>query len=51
LGEDSYSSGVPRVKRNSDFAKVSHATTGDAADRRHDWQWHTMLFAGLEVAE
>jgi len=51
LGEDSYSSGVPRVKRNSDLAKVTHATTGDAAERRHDWQWQTMLFAGFVVAE
>jgi hypothetical protein len=39
------------VKRNSDFANVTQATTGDAAERRQDWQWHTMLFAGLAVAE
>jgi hypothetical protein len=39
------------VKRNSDFANVTHATTGDAADRRQDWQWQIMLFAGLAVAE
>ena len=45
------STGVPRVKRNSAFAKVTQATTGDAAERRHDWQWQTMLFAGLAVAE
>jgi hypothetical protein len=51
LADDSYSSGVPRVKRNSDLAKVTHATTGDAAERRHDWQWQTMLFAGFAVAE
>jgi hypothetical protein len=42
---------VPRVKRNSDFANVTQATTGEAAERRHDWQWQTMLFAGLAVAE
>ena len=51
FGDDSYTTGVPRVKRNSAFAKVTHATTGDAADRRHDWQWQTMLFAGFVVAE
>jgi hypothetical protein len=39
------------VKRNSARAKVTQATTGEAADRRHDWQWHTMLLAGLVVAE
>jgi hypothetical protein len=33
------------------LAKVTHATTGDAAERRHDWQWQTMLFAGFAVAE
>ena len=38
FAEDSYSTGVPRVKRNSAFANVTHATTGDAADRRQDWQ-------------
>ncbi len=46
-----YSTGVPRVKRNSDFAKVTHATTGDAAERRQDWQWQIMLFAGFAVTE
>lgn len=51
LADESYSSGVPRVKRNSAFAKVTHATTGDAAERRQDWQWQTMLFAGFVVAE
>jgi hypothetical protein len=30
---------------------VTQATTGDAADRRQDWQWQIMLFAGLAVAE
>ena len=39
------------MKRNSARAKVTQATTGDAADRRHDWQWQIMLFAGLVVAE
>jgi hypothetical protein len=51
LADDSYETGSPRVKRNSAFAKVSQATTGDAAARRQDWQWHTMLLAGLVVAE
>ena len=50
LAEDSYSCGVPRVYRNSLFANVTHATTGDAAARRQDWQWQTMLFAGFVVA-
>jgi hypothetical protein len=39
------------VKRNSARANVTQATTGDAAERRHDWQWQTMLFAGLVVAD
>jgi len=30
---------------------VSHATTGAAVTRRQDWQWQTMLLAGLVVAE
>jgi hypothetical protein len=51
FGEDSNSSGVPRVNRNSDLANVTQATTGDAADRRHDWQWQIMLFTGFAVAE
>jgi hypothetical protein len=51
FAEDSYWRGVPRVKRNSAFAKVTHATTGEAAERRHDWQWQIMLFAGFAVAE
>lgn len=51
LGDDWYSSGVPRVNRNSDFAKVTQATTGDAAERLQDSQWHTMLFTGFAVAE
>src|SRR5688572_23229589 len=51
LAEDSNCSGVPRVKRNSALAKVTHATTGDAAARRQDWQWQTMLLAGFAVAE
>jgi hypothetical protein len=51
FGDDSYSSGVPRVKRNSALANVTQATTGAAATRRHDWQWQIMLFAGLVVAE
>jgi hypothetical protein len=51
LAEDSNDTGVPRVNRNSARAKVTHATTGAAADLRHDWQWQTMLFAGLVVAE
>ena len=51
FGDDSNYSGVPPVNRNSDLANVSHATTGDAADRLHDWQWHTMLFTGFAVAE
>ena len=51
FGDDWYSRGVPRVKRNSALANVTQATTGDAAERRHDWQWQTMLFAGLAVAE
>lgn len=51
FGEDWYSCGVPRVNRNSDFAKVTQATTGEAAERRHDSQWHTMLFTGFAVAE
>jgi len=51
LGEDSYTAGVPRVKRNSALAKVSQAMTGDADARRQDWQWQTMLFAGVVVAE
>jgi hypothetical protein len=38
------------VKRNSAFEKVSQATTGDEAARRHDWQWQTMLFTGFAVA-
>jgi hypothetical protein len=41
---------VPRVYLNSLFAKVTQATTGDEATRRHDWQWQTMLFAGFVVA-
>ena len=51
FGEDSYTSGVPRVYLNSAFANVTHATTGDAAERRHDWQWQIMLLTGLAVAE
>jgi hypothetical protein len=51
LGEDWYSRGVPRVNRNSALAKVTQATTGEAADRRQDSQWQTMLFAGVVVAE
>jgi hypothetical protein len=39
------------VKRNSAFENVTQATTGDAAERRQDWQWQIMLFAGLVVAE
>ena len=38
------------MKRNSARAKVSQATTGDEAARRHDWQWQTMLFTGFAVA-
>jgi hypothetical protein len=30
---------------------VTHATTGEAATRRQDWQWQIMLFAGLAVME
>jgi hypothetical protein len=33
------------------LANVTQATTGDAAERRQDWQWQIMLFAGLAVAE
>jgi hypothetical protein len=51
FAEDWYSIGVPRVMRNSALAKVTHATTGEAAARRHDWQWQTMLLAGFVVAE
>ena len=51
LGDDSYDAGAPRVNRNSARAKVTQATTGDAAARRQDWQWQTMLFAGGVVAE
>jgi len=51
LGEDWYSRGVPRVKRNSALANVSHATTGDEAVLRHVSQWQIMLFAGVVVAE
>ena len=51
FGDDSYTTGVPRVKRNSDLANVTQATTGDAAERRQDSQWHTILFAGFVVAE
>ena len=36
---------------NSPTAKVSQPTTGAAVARRHDWQWQTMLLAGLVVAE
>jgi len=39
------------MNRNSDLAKVTQATTGEAAARRHDWQWQIMLFAGFAVAE
>jgi hypothetical protein len=42
---------VPRVNRISDVAHVTQATTGDAAARRHDWQWQIMLFTGFAVAE
>ncbi len=51
FGEDWNSCGVPRVNRNSDLANVTHATTGEAAERRHDSQWQTMLFTGFAVAE
>jgi hypothetical protein len=51
FGDDWYSIGVPRVKVNSALANVTQATTGDAADRRQDWQWQTMLFAGFAVTE
>jgi hypothetical protein len=33
------------------LAKVTQATTGEAAMRRQDWQWQTMLFAGMAVTE
>ena len=51
LSDDWYSRGVPRVNLNSAFANVTHATTGEAAERRQDWQWQIMLLAGLVVAE
>lgn len=51
LGDDSKARGVPRVNRNSDLGNVTQATTGEAAERRHDWQWQIMLLAGLAVAE
>ncbi len=50
FGEDSNDDGVSRVNRNSARAKVTHATTGDAAARRHDSQCQIMLLAGLVVA-
>jgi hypothetical protein len=51
FADDWYSFGVPRVNRNSALAKVTQATTGEAAMRRQDWQWQTMLFAGMAVTE
>ena len=52
FGEDWYSTRrAARETKLATLAKVTHATTGDAADRRHDWQWQTMLFAGFAVAE
>jgi hypothetical protein len=49
-GDDRNSAGAPFVKRKCVSRKVSHATTGDPAMRRHDWQWQTMVFAGLPRA-
>ena len=34
-----------------DRANVGQATTGAAVARRQDWQWQTMLLAGVVVAE
>jgi hypothetical protein len=38
------------VNRNVSLEKVTHATTGDAADLRHDRQWQIMLPDGLLAA-
>lgn len=51
MGEDWYVTGLPRVKRKFALENVTQATTGDAAIRRHVWQWQIMLFAGFVVTE
>jgi hypothetical protein len=38
------------VKRKLSVKKVTHATTGDPADLRHDRQWQIMLLEGLFAA-
>ena len=43
--------GIVNVTPDSFSDGGRHATTGAAAARRQDWQWQTMLFAGLVVAE
>jgi len=39
--------GLPCSHSNCEAGNVIHATTGAAAKRRHERQWHTMLLVGL----
>jgi hypothetical protein len=39
--------GSPFWKAKLARSKVTQATTGDAATRRHVWQWHTIVLDGV----
>jgi hypothetical protein len=42
-GDERNSAGLSFVKRNPADGNVTQATTGEAAARRQDWQWQTMV--------
>jgi hypothetical protein len=42
--------GSPFTKAKALRPNVTHATTGEAATRRHVWQWHTIVLDGVPEA-